>query len=160
MARKYICYGTCNEKYLKEELINHSGKNYCKKCYDTKLQEQKDRQDLYSYIKEIYNISFPTGYMLKSIKQYQEDYGYKLKGILLTLQYCKEIKKMTFNAAMGLGIVPYEYENAKAYWIERNRKMKNHKDCEVSEEVVVITTFKEDNAYKQNKLISWEDILC
>lgn len=159
MARLYVCYGVCNKKHEKEALINHNGKNYCKDCYDKKMKENNDRVELYNYIKEIYSISFPTGYMLKSIKQFQDDYGYKLKGIYLTLKYCKEIKKMSFNPKMGLGIVPYEYENAKAYWIERNKKMKAHKDVEIKPETVVITGLSNKNHFKDSKLISWEGIL-
>lgn len=159
MARLYVCYGTCGQKYEKEFLMKYNGKNYCKKCLEEKVKEKQDRLELYSYIKEIYNIDFPTGYMLKSIKQYQEQQGYKLKGMFLTLKYCKEIKKMTFNQKMGLGIILYEYENAKRYWIEQNEKQKNHKDVKIENEVIVITKLDNRNYYKESKLISWEDVL-
>lgn len=158
-ARLYVCYGMCGEKHEKEALVNHNGKNYCQRCLEKKLREQQERQELYNYIKEIYNIDFPTGYMLKSIKQYKEQQGYKLKGMLLTLKYCKEVKRMTFNPKMGLGIISYEYENAKRYWIEHNQKLKNHKDVEIVAEEIIITKLDSRNYYRESKLISWEDVL-
>ena len=45
MSRLLKCYGYCNEKYEKENLINHNGKNYCKPCLDKFLKEQRDRDE-------------------------------------------------------------------------------------------------------------------
>lgn len=76
------CYGYYNKKYPKEVLIKYSptgegaGKNHCPECYQRKVKETKEREDLYNFIKTTYNLNFPTGNMLRQIKQFREERNY------------------------------------------------------------------------------------
>lgn len=53
--------------------------------------------------------------MLKQIKEFQDDYGYTLKGMELTLRYFHEIQGNGVDAR-GIGIIPYVYEDAKRHY--------------------------------------------
>lgn len=159
MARLCKCY-LCENKFPKADLESISSKNYCFKCASIIKQEKKDREELINVIKRLYNISYPTGLMLKQIKTFKEERGYKLKGITLTLLYCMEQLNVTFHERYGLGIVPLHYESAKKYWIDKNRRAKNHIDFVVKEETIIIPKIVITNNYKKDKLIKLEDILC
>ncbi len=72
--RLYKCYGSCEQKYTKDQLIEHvKGKRYCEKCLNELIREQKDREELYQTIQTLYNVNFPTGMMLKQISQYKDE---------------------------------------------------------------------------------------
>lgn len=159
MARLCKCY-KCEDKFPKEQLETISSKNYCLKCAPIIKQNKKDREELINTIKNIYKISYPTGLMLKQIKDYETERGYKLKGITLTLFYCRDQLKLTFNPKYGLGIVPLHYLSARDYWIDKNRRAKNHSNFVIKEETISIPKIKPTNDYKKDKLINLEDILC
>ncbi|QHF58049.1 prophage-derived uncharacterized protein [Bacillus subtilis] len=76
--------------------------------------------------------------MLKQIKEYQEEYGYKLKGIELALKYFYETLDNQPREGDGIGIVPFVYDEAKRHYIRQKaiRKSaedpKNHKREEIT----------------------------
>lgn len=156
--RLYKCYGDCDEKYPIEDMKKISQKNYCQNCYEKIMKERKEKEELYDYIKFAYNISYPTTYMMKQIKEYVEERGYKIKGIHLTLKYVIEVLNYTLNARWGLGIVASQYENAKNYYMELKEKREKHKDVIIKEEVVVISKISHIKTYKNEKLIDLGEI--
>lgn len=158
MARLCKCYG-CENKFSKEELEPISAKNYCSKCASVIKQNKIDRAELIETIKTLYKIDYPTGLMLKQIKDFETERGYKLKGIVITLLYCKEQLDVTFHQKYGLGIVPMHYENAKKYWIDKQRRIKNHVNVELKTRKVIVREAKEINNYKKSLLIDLGDIL-
>lgn len=155
----YKCYGFCNEKHPKENLQQISNKNYCNSCYTAIMKERADREELYEYIKYAFNISFPSNYMLKQIKDFVEVRGYKLKGITLTLKYIKEILKLQLNSRFGVAIVGNYYESAKTYYIEQQKRASNHKDVKIETTVIKISKFDYSNELKEEKLINLEGLL-
>lgn len=159
MARLCKCYG-CENKFDKSVLEKISSKNYCPSCAKIVKQRKIDREELINTISDLYNISYPTGLMLKQIKEFEEIRGYKLKGITLTLLYCKNQLNTTFHQRYGLGIVPLHYESAKKYWIDKSRRAKNHVDFVVQEQTMKIPRIQVQNDYKKEMLIDLEDILC
>lgn len=159
MARLIKCRG-CDDKFEKEILKIISNKNYCPRCYKAILTEREHREELYSTIKEFYNIEFPTGWMLKQIKEFTEIRGYKLKGITLTLIYCKEQLNLRFDSKYGLAIIPNYYNSAKNYWLEKQKRALNHKDVKIQTEKIIIPKMSFENKYKKNKLIDLEALAC
>ncbi|TWK86604.1 hypothetical protein CHCC20333_3463 [Bacillus paralicheniformis] len=103
--------------------------------------EAEHRKELIKYICELYKIDAPTGMMLKQIKEFQEEYKYKLKGIELALRYFHETLGNPVREGDGLGIVPFIYEEAKADYLQKKaikesvEKAKKHKP---KERIVVI----------------------
>jgi hypothetical protein len=61
----------------------------------------------------------PSGMILKQIKDFQEQYGYKLRGILLALKYFHETLGNPARDGDGIGIVVYVYEEAKKHYITK-----------------------------------------
>lgn len=57
--------------------------------------------------------------MLKQIKEYQEEYGYKLKGIELALRYFYETLDNKPREGDGIGIVPFVYDEAKRRTLDK-----------------------------------------
>ena len=160
MARLYKCYGDCGGKYEKESLIVHSNnKKYCSSCLEKMLKEQSDINRLYNKIKILYNVSYPTGLMLKQIKEYKEVNGYTYRGMELTLDYCKETLNLDFKSTMGVGIIPHQYERAKEHYIEKQNKLKNHKDVEIKTNVINLKYVDTNNYYKKAKLINLDEVI-
>ncbi len=94
------------------------GKRYAHKvCQDkfeeSKSQETKDREALEQYIVSLYGSVLPLH--RKQIKTLTEQ-GYSYSGILKTLIYFYEIKKNSKEKSVGIGIVPYVYNQAREYY--------------------------------------------
>lgn len=157
--RKLKCYGFCGEKYTKEEMKQISNKNYCVDCYEKVTQDRKDREELYKVISALYSIPYPTTAMLKQIKDYVEIRNYKIKGITLTLRYCKDQLKMDFYPKFGLGIVGYHYDAARNFWVEQQKRRASHKDVRIEIQKIEIPKFSLENEYKKNNIINLEGLL-
>ena len=102
MARKVKCpeCGTFNDK---ENAVCHNSKYYCKVCYENKMRESQDYKDLITYICNLYQIDSPTGWMLKQIKDFKEQFNYTYRVMKTTLHYFYEIQEgndvtLTFKA--------------------------------------------------------------
>jgi hypothetical protein len=89
--------------------------------------------DLIAYICNLYKIKAPTGMILKQVKDFQVDYGYKLSGIKLSLQYFFETKGNEVLEDSGIGIVPFVYEEAKKHFIMKREVERSIEDYVVSE---------------------------
>ena len=133
-SRKSTCKG-CNEKYPSDEMKVYSGKKYCQSCYNKKIQEQEEYKSLIETIKSYYDVDIPNGYLLKQIKTYKEEFNYTYAGMNYTLFYCKEIKNLKFDVKYGLGIVKYEYENAKQYFLHQQKIANSVKNMKHEEKI-------------------------
>lgn len=163
MARLCKCHGSCGEKYPKEELFTFEtniNQRYCKDCFEQIKKDREDREELYTVIKELYNVSYPSGMMLKQIKEYKEVNGYSYKAMANTLRYCATISGIKFSPLMGVGIIPHQYERAKAAYLERQRKEEEFAKG-INTEVVTIKIPKLNNTnhWKNQKMINMEDLL-
>ena len=165
MAKKYKCKGPCGESYVLEDMVLVSSEKaktpirWCKSCREKAEKEMQERQSLYDTIKELYGITFPTGMMLKQIKEYKEQYGYTYSGIELALRFCVGKPGIVWKPTMGIGIVPHYYERARLDLEEKNRRVESFID--VSQQTVTIKISKLDNTthYKNEKLIDLEALL-
>src|SRR5690606_26192640 len=109
--------GEAVDKSLDDFTKNYKG-YYHNSCYEVIQVENQFRTELTEYISEIYRVEFPTGWMLKQIKEYKEKRGYTYKGMELTLRYMYEVEKLNRLEAheAGLGMIPYYYEKTKQYY--------------------------------------------
>ncbi|MGA4713080.1 hypothetical protein [Bacillus safensis] len=120
MGRQVKC-PYCEQSLDKEEALPYKKRYYHTNCFNTWQREAEDRKSLYEYICELYNLDAPTGMIRKQIKDFQEEYKYKLKGIELALKYFYELLGNNPQEHGGIGIVPYIYEDAKRNYIEEKR---------------------------------------
>lgn len=82
-----------------------------------KAKEERDKQDLENYIGQLFGEGYVNARIRKQLNTYIAEYKYSYTGILKTLIYWFEIKHGDKDKANnGIGIVPYQYENAKKYY--------------------------------------------
>lgn len=138
MPRQIKCQ-YCNKKFDKIEgnYEKVNTKYYHKECFIKWQQENQDRQELYDYIREIFHITFPTGLMLKQIKEYKEKRGYTYKGMTLALKYFFMVQTHSADIPT-LGIIPYVYDQAKKYWRNIEIKQKQMEKTVKMEDKIVI----------------------
>lgn len=136
MARQVKC-AYCENKVDKEEAHVYKKKNYHEKCFQIWEQEKIDYENLKTYICELHRLDFPTGVMLKQIKNYKEENLYKYRGMELALRYFYETLDNKVRQGDGIGIIPYVYEDAKLHYIKQQNIKKsiqdenNHKSKEI-----------------------------
>lgn len=154
MARKLKCpeCGTFNSK---ENTVYHNNKYYCEICYENKQKISDDYKALIEYICNLYEIEVPTGWILKQIKDYKEQFAYTYKGIKTSLHYFYEIQEgNSVEEGMGIGIVPFVYDEAKKFYVEKKAIKDNASECDLNalqKESNIITIKKsnmEDNTNK------------
>ena len=110
-------------------------------CYDEKQKKKKKLEEKREYKRKIHEkISSVCGdsYIKtkvdRQIKSFVED-GLKETGIYNTLVYWYDIKHNSpANAAGGIGIVPYVYNEAADYW--RKNELKKQVNDKITEEDV------------------------
>ncbi len=122
----------CESYNYKEEAIYYQKRYYCKVCYENKTKESNDYKNLIQFICDIYEINVPTGFMFAQIKNFKEQYNYTYKGMELTLDYFYNVKTdNTPDTDKGLGIIPYIYEEAKQFFIEKRNIKKNTEGIDI-----------------------------
>ena len=115
-ARLVKCYGYCGNKYPKDRMIKFQNANHCPECYERKVKEVKDREALYNLLKQVFSINFPTGLMLRQIKQYKEERSYSYKNIAFTVDYIVNVKKQKLQLQYGIALVPHYYDEMIEYY--------------------------------------------
>jgi hypothetical protein len=156
MTRMSTCK-FCGDKLTKEEKYTYSSKTCCKKCYDIKIQEKQQYDSLLKDILQYFNLSVPNGLILKQIKEYKENFKYTYGGIQYCLWYLTEIKGMKLEVKYGIGIVKFEYENAKNYF-EQQQSIQNSIVKPLENEVVHKVKFKINSRKKDKFLINLDEL--
>lgn len=102
-----------------EENVPYKHRYYHKKCFELLGKEDRDKADLASYIITLFNYKSTGPVINAQIKKYHDELGYTYSGIKKSLMYFYEIKHNEVeNNAVGIGIVPYVYAEAKRYYYE------------------------------------------
>ncbi|PED64014.1 hypothetical protein [Priestia megaterium] len=160
MSKRLLkCYGTCGQKYQQSELIKYKNANHCKPCYEAKVKEVTDRENLYSLIKDIFNLSFPTGLMLRQIKQFREERDYSYKNIAFALDYIVRIKKIKLQTNFGIALVPHYYDEMISYYKDLQRRREQMQFIKPQKVKVKMKPLVLENEYRNKKLINMEDLL-
>lgn len=134
MARQVKC-PYCEQKLDKDNAYEYKKKYYHVDCFNTWELEKVHRKELIEYICQLYNVSVPSGMILKQIKDFQEEYKYKLKGMELALKYFHETLGNRPQENGGIGIIPFVYEEAKNHYIKQQKiseSLSNYIDEEVT----------------------------
>jgi hypothetical protein len=121
----------CEKEVDKETAIKHSSRYYHPECHKHFEQQKQDRKDLIDYICKLHRIEAPTGMMLKQIKEYQEEFNYKYKGMELALRYFYETLENRLREGDGIGIIPFVYEDAKKHYLKRRNVEKSAQNMQL-----------------------------
>ena len=158
-ARTYKC-PDCGAKNIKEETIAHNKRHYCRGCYEALQQRKKEREYLLSVISKLYGLDANNkldGRLLKDLKDLGEE-GYSYRDVYLTLMYCKDVLKLTFDVKYALGCVRFYRKDC----LNHLKKIQNISNKSSSLEPLKIrTVVAKREAYKPNlshKLISIEEL--
>lgn len=140
----------CGEKLPRGEAIRHtSGRYYHKECYKKWRGETDHRKQLIGYICELHNIKKPTGMMLMQVKRFEEEFGYKHKGMELTLRYFYETLGNNVREGDGIGIIPYVYEEATEQYVKQMKINELAQDGFESETIDVYINQNKKNTRKK-----------
>lgn len=160
MAERLVkCYGYCEQKYPKSELIKYKNANHCKPCYDKKVKEVEDREHLYNLLKKTFDLNFPTGLMLRQIKEYREQRSYTYKNIAFAVDYIVRIKKIQLQTQYGIAMVPHFYDEMINYYKDLKRRRENMVITENKVQKVYIKPSIPQNKHKERKMIDMEKLL-
>lgn len=129
MSRLIKCYGYCNGTYPIGELVKVGSKNHCKPCAEIKEKEIADRKLLYNTIQKIFNIPFPTAFMLRQMKMFKEERNYTYEGMTKALCYVIKVMKISPDHKKGLGILPYYYDSAIDHYKQLEQRRENVKSA-------------------------------
>ena len=120
----YVICKYCGVRFDKdiEPFVAINARRYAHKSCAEKVdasisQDEKDYNNLESYIKKLFKIDTVNVKTKKQIRDFREEYGYSYSGILKTLYWWYEIQGHTTELAKdGIGIVPYVYDDAERYY--------------------------------------------
>jgi len=157
MARKAIC-PKCNKPIeVKDNFKLYKNKKYHISCYKEVVQEvyqktntqQDDKQELYQYICGIFNIKELTPLIKVQIEKYYIENEFTYSGMLYTLKYFFDVLENDISKCEGIGIIPYMYQEAKEFYILKDKLDKTEFDLNncVTERVVKVKIKKLENPY-------------
>lgn len=162
MARLPKCPDCETEVVDKSKATKISGRWVCEDCLEVREGIQGERQSLYDYVSKIFNIEYPTVWMMKQIKDFKEQNGYTYKGMELTLRYWIETLGNSMVNAKGVGIIPYVYDDAKRFFIEKmevgNFVASMEEPLSNNKEVNILKSKMSGNKEKKSKLIDMSDL--
>lgn len=155
-AKEYSC-PYCKNTVYANEAIKKGTRYYHSECIENKRIEEEEKstaashyKELIAYICELYATDAPTGMILKQIKDYQEQYNYKTKGMELALRYFYETLDNKVREGDGIGIIPYVYEDAKYHYLKQ-QKIAESINNRIDEEIVVFID-PHDNKRRSKKI--------
>lgn len=162
VVRLLKCYGEkClkdNIKHPKENLVELGGKRYCQTCLIEHQKNKAERQKLYNYLCEMFEISVPTGHMMKQIKNFKEEYGISYREQLLTANYVFERTDLNPDPRYGVAFIGAYHQAMLAElddMLEQREKIRNIEPDEVH--VVNIQEGRSENQ-KEIKAIDMNDL--
>lgn len=179
MAKHVVKCAICGQSFDLNSIqgVRHGARRYAHQtCYpqgeivpcgpqetEEEKQEKADLQALRDYINSLYGQSANWQMINRQIKSYKAEYKYTYSGMQQTLKYCYEIRKLDITKAQGIGIVPYQYQNAYNYFYEiwlanqNNDKKLKLEDYEVPEFEIKIKPPKREGI-KKKRLFSFLDL--
>lgn len=157
----------CNISFSreKEEFVQEGRRYSHKKCYENHLanqtQEEKDKDNFYRYVKQLFG---QYNYLVVSrmAEKYIQENGYTYSGMTKTLYYFYEIKRNPIEKAKGnIAIIPYVYEEAKQYFMNIAKAQQANAGKQVSRNMnpvkVVHITSPQPEKKKKHKLFKFLD---
>lgn len=162
MARLPACPDCGIDIVDKKQSKKISNRWVCFNCLEKREQIKTERQELYDLVAKLFFLKYPTGMMMKQIKDFKEDLEYTYKGMTLSLEYWTETLGNTMQNARGVGIIPFIYEDAKQFYIQKLelKKAVDQMDGAFSsdKEVVISKQSLSTKKQKKYKMINMDDL--
>lgn len=145
----------CGKLLIPNNRVSCNGVSYCKDCIsivalEEKKKEQK-RQELYGYIKTLYDIDTVPDVTVEIIKNLVEKKDKTYNGIQQTLRYYYEILEQQPRDINKLRwVVLEQYDNAKQYLI-RQKEISKHNQEFVDKSQTITYKINADDLFKPKK---------
>ena len=131
---------------------------YHKECYDTWKAAPATDDDwvlmIYDFLARDLKVSYDWRMCQQQIENFWKKKKINPKGIYFTLKYFYQIKGNPWEKGHGgIGIVPYVFDDAKAYWIAQEQKKQGfikQVETEAKERTVIKITRPERKRDKYN----------
>ncbi len=125
----------CNRKREKDTMQRYNSNYFCDEtCVSAFKKQSADRLALTDYIQYLYG-TFPTK-VTKQMEEYKKQ-GMTYKGQELSLRYWYETLEHKFDEGQGIGIIPYIYDDAKRFFLDRQRVARHAQDMQEDKVVCV-----------------------
>lgn len=122
------------EEFVKPTTRRYAHKSCAEEAEQNKSQEEKDKEELEAYIKNLFGLDNLTAKIRKQIKAYREENKYSYSGILKTLKYFFEIKNNPIEKANGgIGIVSWVWADARKYWKSLEEALKVNEQVQIDQ---------------------------
>lgn len=163
MARLVKCvYCEKNIDRDKDDFIQTPQKRYAHSdCHLEHQKEQIQRKELELYVRDLLGDNINFGMLNKQIKNYQDEYGFTISGILGTLHYITVVEGLSFSKSQGIGLVPYYYNKAKIYWARVKAANESSQDIDfkvIKKEIKIVPPERKPLKNKRARLEEgWED---
>lgn len=139
MAHKVICL-YCKEQFDrdKEPTKQVNGRRYAHiKCWEkhqaSMSQEEKDIEAFYNYVKNLFKEDYNYILTKKLAERYVKENNYSYSGMLKTLKWYYEKQGHSIEKSNGsIGIIPYIYNQALAYYYALYQAQLINKEKDIS----------------------------
>lgn len=129
MSRKAVCHYCKQAIEDNQNFKKYQNRKYHTSCYQKMVQEKyqeaktetNPKQDLYNYICQLFCIKELSPLIMNQIDKYCADFSFTYDGILYSLIYYYDLQENNIRGAKGIGIVPYIYNEAKEYYILKQK---------------------------------------
>ena len=109
----------CGKRKEKDNMLKDKSNYFCNEsCLVAYKKQVADRLALTNYIQSLYGY-FPTR-VTKQMEDFKKQ-GMTYKGQELSLRYWYETLEKEFDTEQGVGIIPYIYEDAKQFFLDKQR---------------------------------------
>lgn len=158
MAKHIVKCPICGKSFDRDIVPCHQdGRRYLHiECWArqeaSKTQDDKDKEALEEYIKELFKLGTIPQKIQKQIESFHKEYHYTYTGIKKSLVYHFEVKKGDIKQANGgIGIVPYVYEQARIYYYQIWQAQQKNTEKVIDDYIPKVINIKIKNPQKQPK---------
>ena len=146
MAKHIVKCPICNQHFdanLEPFVMINTRRYAHKTCAEVaeqnKTKEQKDKELLENYIKDLFGINSITPKIKKQIDTFHKEKNYSYSGMYKSLKYHFEIRKNSIEKANGgIGIIPYVWNDALIYWRAIWEAQQQNKDVEIQDFILPV----------------------
>lgn len=132
-------FDTTVESFVKPNSRRYAHKTCATAAEENKTKEQKNKEDLEIYIKELFEIDCITPKIRKQMETYKKKNNYTYSGMKKTLKYFFEIRGNPIEKANGgIGIIPWVYDEAFKYWTALWAAKEQNKDVDVKKFILPV----------------------
>lgn len=117
-TKKYKC-ANCGSLVDVNEATVIASKRYCLSCAQTHQKEAQAYKDLIAFICDLFQIKAPSTLICTQLKRYKENEHYTYQGMQAALDYFFNLQGHSIEGSLGIGIIPYIYDEVKDFYQER-----------------------------------------